>query len=63
LPLNSTTFKTFKGKIKQNGVVVSGRAIVIPLAIEFRVNLMILKKINWSKKKQNGGENQDGRQA
>jgi hypothetical protein len=22
-----------------------------------------IKKINWSKKKQNGGENQDGRQA
>jgi hypothetical protein len=22
-----------------------------------------IKKINWSKKKQNGGKNQDGRQA
>jgi hypothetical protein len=43
-------------------------AIVIPLAIEFGVNLMIYfgimyKKKNWSKKKQNGEENQDGLQA
>jgi hypothetical protein len=45
-------------------------AIVIPLAIEFIVNLMIYfgswnhkKKKIGAKKKQNGGENQDGRQA
>jgi hypothetical protein len=26
-------------------------------------SLKKIKKISWSKKKQNGGENQDGRQA